>query len=48
MHWLGPYIVKEIIEGGTIQLAKLNGEPFPGKVNGSRLNLYKGDPALVQ
>jgi len=32
MHWLGPYMVKEVIDGGTIQLVKLNGEPFPGKV----------------
>lgn len=28
MHWLGPYIVKEIIDGGTVQLVTLNGEPF--------------------
>ena len=35
MHWIGPYVIKEIIDGGTIQLAKLNGEPFQGRVNGS-------------
>lgn len=35
MHWLGPYIIKEIIEGGAVQLVKLNGEPFLGKLNRS-------------
>ena len=35
MHWLGPYVIKEIIDGGVVQLVKLNGEPFLGKVNGS-------------
>ena len=34
MHWLGPYVVKEVTDGGTVQLVKLNVEPFPGKVNG--------------
>jgi len=28
MHWLGPYVVKEIMDGGTVQLMKLNGEVF--------------------
>jgi len=37
MHWLGPYVIKEITDGGAVQLVKLNGDPFPGKVNGSRL-----------
>jgi len=45
MHWLGPYIVKEIIDGGTVQIGNLNGEPFPGRVNGSRFKLYSGDLA---
>jgi len=48
MHWLGPYVVKEIIDGGVVQLAKLNGEPFSGNVNKSRMKLYIGDPTLVQ
>lgn len=43
-HWLGPYIVKEITDGGAVQLVKLNVEPFPGRVNGSRLKLYTRDP----
>lgn len=48
MHWLGPYIVKEIMDGDTVQLTKLNEELFPGKVNRSWLKLYKGDPAPAQ
>lgn len=35
MHWLGPYVIKEITDGEVVQLVKLNGDPFPGKVNGS-------------
>ena len=35
MNWLEPYVIKEITDGGTVQLAKLNGEPFPGRLNGS-------------
>lgn len=45
MHWLGPYVIKEIIDGGAIKLTKLNGDPFLGRVNGSRLNPYTEDPA---
>jgi len=37
MHWLGPYVIKNIIDGGATQLVKLNGDPFLGKVNGSCL-----------
>lgn len=44
MHWLGPYIVKEITDGGIVQLVKLKGKPFLGGVNGSRLKLYTRDP----
>ena len=46
MHWLGPYVIKEIIDGGAVHLVKLNGEPFPGRVNGSRLKPYTGDLAI--
>lgn len=46
MHWLGPYLIKEITDGDTVHLVKLNREPFPRRVNGSRLKLYTGDPAL--
>jgi len=48
MHWLGPYVFKEIMDGGIIHLAKLNEEPFLGKVNGSRLKLYIWDPTPPQ
>ena len=47
MHWLGPYVIKEITDGGAVQLVKLNGKPFTGKVNGSRLKLYSRDPSLA-
>jgi len=46
MHWLGPYMVKEVIDGSEIQLVKLNGEPFPGKVNSSHLKPYMGGSAI--
>lgn len=35
MHWMGPYIIKEIIYGGVVQLTKLNGKSFSRRVNGS-------------
>ena len=43
MHWLGPYVVEEVTDGGAVQLTKLNGDPFPGRVNGSFLKLYMGE-----
>ena len=46
MHWLGPYVIKEIINGQAVQLVKLNGEPFPGKVNGSHLKPYIDSQAM--
>eukprot|EP00253_Pinus_taeda_P017500 PITA_17500 len=45
MPWLGPYVIKEITDNGAFQLIKSNGDPFTGKVNGSRLNPYTSDPA---
>ena len=44
MHWLGLYQVKHVTSGGTVQLAKLNGEVFPTLVNGSRMKLYRDNP----
>ena len=41
MHWLGPYQVKHVTNGGAVQLVKLNDEVFPTLVNGSRLKLYR-------
>lgn len=46
MNWLGPYIIKELTDGVTIQLVKLNGDPFPGKVNGSHLKPYTSGLAI--
>jgi hypothetical protein len=41
MHWLGPYEVKTITDGGVVQLRDLAGIDLRGMVNGSRLKLYK-------
>lgn len=46
MHWLGSYVIKEIIDGGALQLVKLNGDPFPRKVIGSHLKPYIGGLAI--
>lgn len=45
MHWLRPYVINDILDGGIVQLAKLNGEVFPGIINGSMLKVYRDDPA---
>lgn len=42
MHWMGPYVIKGTTDGGVVQLMKLKGKLFPGKVNGSRLQPYTG------
>ena len=44
MHWLGPYQVRHVTEGGAASLAKLDGTMFPTMVNGSRLKLYRDSP----
>jgi hypothetical protein len=41
MHWLGPYVIRFVIEVGVVKLEKLNGEIVEGLVNGSQLKLYK-------
>lgn len=46
MHRLGPYVVKEVTDGGIVHLVKLNGEPFLGRVNGSRLKPYMGGSVI--
>ena len=43
-HWKGSYIVQKVIDGGVVQLAKLNGEILPSMVNGSRLKNYRDRP----
>ena len=40
MHWLGPYVIKHVMEAGVVQLETLNGESLGDMVNGSRLKLY--------
>ena len=44
MHWLGPYQVTYVTNGGPVKLAKLNNEEIPTLVNGSRPNLYRDNP----
>ena len=39
-HWLGPYQIQQVTEGGVVQLNQLNGELLPTWINGSRLKLY--------
>ena len=46
-HWLGSYIVSQITEGRAMQLKKLDGTPFKGLVNGSRLNPYHDSRNIV-
>jgi len=45
-HWLRSYVIKEITDGAAVQLVKLNGEPFLGKVNGSHLKPYTSSPTM--
>ena len=40
-HWLGPYTVKEITDGGEVKLATLHGDMLPRYVNGRRLKPYR-------
>ena len=44
MHWLGPYQVRHLIEGGAASLAKLDGTMLLTMVNGSRLKRYMDIP----
>ena len=46
MHWLGPYQVKHVIEGGDSSLATLDGIMMPTMVNGSRMKLYRDSQPL--
>jgi hypothetical protein len=41
MHWLGPYQVEAITNGGVMQMKDLVGKNIIGLVNGSRLKLYQ-------
>lgn len=46
MHWLGPYVVKEVTDRGVVQLVKLNQETFPSIVNSSHLKPYMSGLAI--
>jgi hypothetical protein len=41
MHWLGPYKVKTVTDGGSVELKYLGGTKLKGMINGSRLKLYR-------
>eukprot|EP00253_Pinus_taeda_P029088 PITA_29088 len=45
-RFLASFHQQEVTDEGVVQLVKLNGEPFPGKVNGSRLKPYTGGSTL--
>ena len=47
-HWLRPYQIQQVTEGGAVQLSKLNGELVPTLINGSRLNLYSDSHSTSQ
>ena len=40
MHWMGPYRVVQVFNNGFVQLANLQGELLPTRVNGARLKQY--------
>jgi hypothetical protein len=40
MHWLGPYELNTVTDGGFVQLKYLEGTKPKGKINGSQLKLY--------
>lgn len=44
MHWLEPYIIKEITKGGSVRLATLIGGLLLVYVNGRRLKPYRVNP----
>jgi len=46
MHWMGSYVINNITDDGMVQLVKLNGKFFLGKVNGSWLKLHTGGPTI--
>ena len=46
MHWLGPYQIQQVTDGGAVQLSKLNEELLPTFINGSRLNIYSASHSI--
>jgi hypothetical protein len=47
MHWLGPYEVKTVTDGGVVQLKDLGGTKLRGMINGSQLKLYRDSQTLI-
>jgi len=43
MHWLGPYLIKYVIEVCDVHLETLNGEVFGGLMDGSWLKISRDD-----
>jgi hypothetical protein len=41
MHWLGPYEIKSVMDGGVVQLQDLKGKEMQVLVNGSQLKLHR-------
>ena len=41
MHWLGPYVINFIIEGGALQLKQFDGAILPKLVNGIWMKPYR-------
>jgi len=41
MHWLGPFMIQNLIEVGVVHLKNLRGEIYGGLINGGRLKGYK-------
>jgi hypothetical protein len=41
MHWLGPYELKYVIDGGVVKLQDLAGAYLRGMINGRQMKLYK-------
>jgi hypothetical protein len=41
MHWLGPYEVNNVTNGGYVQLKDLGGTDLKGMNKGRQLKLYK-------
>ena len=45
-HWLGPYQIQQVTNGGAVQHNKLNGELLPTFINGSRLKIYSASHSI--
>lgn len=41
MHWMGPYVIHHVTDGGVEKLRNINGMSHEGFVNVSKLKLYR-------